>query len=100
MFKMEITMNEDKVLQDRTYNLTDIYSTIDKKLERYHIKKVEDGVYVGTGSQHDFALFGKAILDLKNKEWFLPYVAKWLLYDGKSVEDVAEHYRGKSKVRM
>lgn len=99
MLKMEIAIDDKKIVNDNRYNPSDVHNELERTLQFYHLKKESDGVYVGNGTQHDFAFFGKAILDLKKQDWFLPYVSKWLFYSGNSVEDVAEHYLRKSGLK-
>lgn len=80
----------------RTAN-ADMNERIDLVADRHHLKKAEYGVYIGTGSQHDFARFGRTMLDLKEIDGFLSSVEEWLFYEGEHVQDVAEHYRKKEK---
>ena len=105
MFKMEIALDEQKILQDGKYAPEDISKSIDKLFSSLRIEKQGDGLYSG-GAGGDFAGYGNAILFLKEKTWFMSYVDKWLWYNSKGsnhvedfqVEDLAAHY--KSKVGM
>lgn len=73
---------------------------IDRIADRHHLKRAGQGVYIGTGSQHDFAHFGRTILELKEISGILSSVEEWLFYEGEHVEDVAEHYRVKRGKRL
>ena len=102
MFKMEIALNEEKILRDGIYSPADISSRIDKLFQHYHIEKQGDGLYVGG----DWADHGVTIMYLNDKAWFMPYVEKWLWYkskgttisDGFVVEDLAAHYKKKGLI--
>ena len=56
--------------------------------------------YCGTGMARDYGTFGRIITTLKDKEWFMNYLVKWLWYnsdDGENetdftVEDELYHY--------
>ncbi|MGL5253997.1 MAG: hypothetical protein ACRC9L_03150 [Brevinema sp.] len=68
---------------------------IDRITDRYGLQRTEQGVYIGTGSQHDFARFGRAILAIKEIDGILSSAEEWLFFEGDTVEDVVEHYRKK-----
>lgn len=100
MFKMEISLNSNKIIQEGL-NPAYINEQIDDLMQSLDIKKAGDGVFVGTGSPHDFAHFGVAITSLGEEEWLLPYMDKWLWFNSKGspreddyvIEDVADYYR-------
>lgn len=93
---MEIQFDIKQVTADWLYNIDDFTRYIDALFERHHLKKLQDGVYEGSHSEHDFAHFGKVILKLKKEAWFMKYVSKWLFYTGDSVEDILLHYQSKA----
>ncbi len=49
---------------------------------KYHFPKqtLPDGTvcYCGTGMARDYGTFGRIITTLKDKEWFMAYLVKWL----------------------
>lgn len=58
------------------------------------------GLLLQDGWARDYGTFGRIITTLKDKEWFMAYLVKWLWYnsdDGENetdftVEDVLYHY--------
>lgn len=99
MFKMEITLDEQKILQEGKYDPAEISRCIDSLFQSLHIEKQGEGVFFGG----DYAGHGSAILCLKKQPWFMPYVDKWLWYNSKGsnrvedfvVEDVAAQLKRK-----
>ena len=80
-----------------------IESRLDKGFLKYGLSKEKyiDGTicYKSMNSAKDYAVFGKLIYSLHDKEWFIPYVEKWLWYNGDygdngnvNVEDLLYHY--------
>lgn len=70
MFKMEISLDNSKIIKEGVYNPADIQSRIDRLMQSLNIKKTQEGVFVSTGSLHDFAHFGVAITSLSEKNGF------------------------------
>ncbi len=62
--------------------------------------------YSGKGKKYDYGNFGHLIITLKTKEWFLPYLEKWLWYNSDegvnendyTIEDVLYFYTKKESV--
>ena len=104
MLKVEIKLNEKKIEYDARYSISSIYQAIDKAFAKYDFRKekLSDGTvcYYGNGNARDYGTFGRITTSLKDKEWFTPYLTKWLWYnsdDGESendfcIEDVLYHY--------
>lgn len=104
MLKLEIKFNEAKMQADHKYAPEAIYAALDKAFDKYHFRKetLTDGTicYLGNGMPRDYGAFGRLITTLKDKEWFMTYLVKWLWYnsdDGENesdfaVEDVLYHY--------
>lgn len=104
MLKLEIKLDEGKILADQRYKVESIYQAIEKAFLNYNLKKIQepDGTFcfVGNGNPKDYGAFGCIITSLKEKAWFMDYVTKWVWYnsdDGESeddfaVEDVLYHY--------
>jgi len=80
--------------------------SVDKAFQKCSFRKEvqSDGTicYYGNGASKDYGIFERLITTLKGKDWFMPYVTKWLWYnsdDGEdendfTVEDVLLHYAG------
>lgn len=104
MLKLEIKLDDEKVRAEQKYSPAAIYSVLDKAFLKHHFRKEElaDGTlcYYGNGLARDYGTFGRLITSLKDKNWFVPYLVKWLWYnsdDGENeenfaVEDVLYHY--------
>ena len=104
MLKLEIKFGDAKIQANRKYAPETIYAAVDRAFAKYHFPKqtLPDGTvcYCGTGMARDYGTFGRIITTLKDKEWFMAYLVKWLWYnsdDGENetdftVEDVLYHY--------
>ena len=104
MLKLEIKLDEKKILDDQRYKADSIYQALEKAFLRYNLKKIQepDGTicFMGTGNPKDYGAFGCIITSLKEKEWFMDYVTKWVWYnsddveseDEFAIEDVLYHY--------
>ncbi len=107
MLKMEMRLDVKRMLADGKYSPESIYATVDKFFVKHRFRKEElpDGTicYQGNGLPSDYGVFGRIITSLKDKEWFMAYLVKWLWYnsdDGETendytVEDVLYHYTRK-----
>lgn len=110
MLKLEIRMDDEKIIMEKRYNTESIYQALTKTFTNYHLKEenAPDGtvVFYGTGNPKDYGAFGSIITALREKEWFMDYVTRWVWYnsdDGEneedfSVEDVLYHYTKKESV--
>ncbi len=104
MLKMEIRFNDSQITADSRYTPAAICDAVDRAFSKYHFRKeiLSDGTicYYGNGQSRDYGIFGRLITTLKDKDWFVPYLVKWLWYnsdDGDdemdfTVEDVLYHY--------
>ena len=104
MIKLEMKLNDNRIKSDAKHTPQEIYSAIDKVFSKYSFKKAQlaDGTlsYSGTGVPTDFGAFANLVIFLKKKDWFMPYLDKWLWFnsdDGVSeddfvVEDILYHY--------
>ena len=89
---------------EHKYAPESIYAALDKSFTKYGFRRetLSDGTicYYGNGMPRDYGTFGRLITTLKDKEWFMAYLVKWLWYnsdDGENetdfiVEDVLYHY--------
>ena len=110
MLKLEIKLDEQKILRHNEYKPQDIYAAINRAFSKYHFLKEtcpdETIIFHGNGNPKDYGTFGRLITTLKDKEWFIKYVTKWIWYnsdDGEdendfSVEDVLYHYTRRESV--
>lgn len=110
MLKIEMKLNEDKIQKDNKYNLESILKKIDCAFGYYDFRKekLADGTicFYGRGRRHDYASFGRLIINLKNEDWFVSNVTKWLWFnsdrgqseDDYSVEDILYYFTKKESV--
>lgn len=104
MLKLEIKLNDMQIAAEKKYSADDIRAAIDRAFSKYSFRKEVqmDGTicYYGNGAARDYGVFGRLITTLKDKEWFMSYLVKWLWYnsddgeneDDYTVEDVLYHY--------
>ncbi|MEG2814020.1 MAG: hypothetical protein RSA79_05400 [Oscillospiraceae bacterium] len=100
MLKVEIVMDEEKILAEGKYSLEDIYFTIDELFAKKNLKKIDNGVYSDNGSDQDYANLWINISALRKAEWFMSNTKKWLWYnsdDGNdesdfSIEDLKSYF--------
>jgi len=110
MIKMEIRMDDEKILEERKYRLEAVYEAIDKVFGYWNFKgeKTSSGsvMYKDNGSDRDLGRFFSIVNALKKKEWFMGNVSVWILYDSDdsdspedfAMEDLAAHYARKKAV--
>ena len=108
MLKLEIKMDEDKIEMEQRYSITSIYQTLQQMFAQHSLNQTiaPDGtvIFYGNGNPQDYGAFGCMITSLKEKDWFMDYVIKWVWYnsdDGEneedfSIEDVLYHYTKKA----
>lgn len=107
MIKMQIIMDEEKIISEKKYNLAKIYETLDDYfVNQLRIPKENDGFYVGSGAKGDFGNFGLAMWTLGKKAWFMDNVATWLYFNSEDsdnpddfvVEDFKEFCKQKYQI--
>jgi hypothetical protein len=92
MIKMQIIMNEEKILEEKRYNLKKIQDALDNFfLENLHLEKGEDGFYLGSGAKTDFGNFGRAMWTLSKKAWFLENIDTWLYFNSDDSDDPEDY---------
>jgi hypothetical protein len=88
MIKMQIIMDEDKIVREGKYSLDKIHRVLDDYfVEKLHTVKTDDGFYVGTGAKGDFGNFGLAMWTLGKKAWFMDNVKTWLYFNSEGSDD-------------
>ena len=110
MLKLEMKLNDNRILQAAKYQPDSIHNAVDKAFSKYQFKRevLSDGTicYYSNGRSKDYGAFGRLITTLKDKEWFLPYLDKWLWYNSDDsdnendyvVEDILYHYTKKESI--
>ena len=104
MLKLEIKISNS------CKDIESIEARLDKGFLKYGLIKdvYLDGTicYKSTNSKKDYAIFGMLIYSLHDKNWFIPYVEKWLWYNSDNsedendynVEDLLYHYTKKGSI--
>jgi len=88
MIKMQIIMDDAKILQEKKYSLEKIYAALDDYfINKLHINKGDDGFYIGSGAKGDFGNFGLAMWTLGKKAWFMDNVTTWLYFNSEDSDD-------------
>ena len=110
MLKLEMKLDIERIERAQKYSPQAIQTSVDNAFGKYgYLKETQpDGTicYYGVGAAKDYGIFGRLITTLKDKDWFMPYVSKWLWYnsdDGENendfaVEDVLFHYSGRESI--
>ncbi|MGC6174921.1 hypothetical protein [Lacrimispora sp. 38-1] len=68
MLKLEIKLDENKIIEDHRYKVESIYQALDESFAKFHLRKEvkQDGTifYYGTGRSNDYGAFGCIITSL------------------------------------
>ena len=84
MFKMEIQMDEEKILREDKINLVKVYAALDKIFAEHGLKKegkAADGTitYTSNDARKGFGAMCAASIQLDRQYWFVPNCKKYLL---------------------
>ena len=82
-FKVEILLNEEKIIADHEYKPETLYTYIRDMFRQYHLKEVQTEtpnhiIFVDRGTNKDMAGLASAAIDLHNSDWFPKYAEKFL----------------------
>ena len=100
-YKVEIKLDDEKIRQEKKYDLDSIYNTIRQWFNEKSIDEVvsNDKSLIFTSSRQDDNAYGCFALikcRLMRCKWFRPYVSKMLWYntdEGDGFEDVLYEYK-------
>lgn len=86
MFKMEIQMDEEKILREDKINLLKVYAALDKICSEHGLKKegkADDGTitYTTNDKRKGFGAMVAASIQLDRQYWFVPNCKKHLWSD-------------------
>lgn len=110
MLKLEMKLNNNRIQQAAKYQPEAVLGAVDKAFSKYQFRRevLADGTicYYGNGMAKDYGTFGRLITTLKDKDWFMPYLDKWLWYNSDDcenendfvVEDILYHYTKKESI--
>ncbi len=93
-FKVEIELDDEKILAEDKYELSDIYAAIRHMFAKQDIPEVDSDshmiVFVSTKTDDkEFAKFGLVEMSLMDSKWFRPYVKKMFWYNA---DDGTDYY--------
>ena len=85
-FKVEILIDEEKVIADKVYEPETMYEYIKDMFRQYHLKEVETDkpnhiVFTDVGTNKDMAGLASAAMDLYDMEWFKKYAKEFYWYE-------------------
>lgn len=96
MLKLEIKLDEEKIREAGKYAPDSLRQTLIQAFAKQQLDSAvePDGTlfFVGRGQAGDYGCFGKMITTLKNQQWFMEYVVRWIWYnsvDGENEDDFA-----------
>ena len=108
MLKLEIKLDEEKIREAGRYAPASLRQTLIPAFAKQQLDPVTepDGTlfFVVRGQARNYCCFGKMITTLKNQQWFMEYVVRWIWYnsdDGENendfaIEDVLKHYTNRA----
>ena len=78
MLKLEIKLDENKILADQKYKVESIYQALEQAFAKYRLNKTQepDGTlcFFGNGNPKDYGAFGCIITSLKELVCSLPII--------------------------
>jgi hypothetical protein len=88
MIKMQIVMDDDKIVREGKYSAVKLHASIDDfMVEKLGFQKGSDGFYYGRGTRSDYSHFGIAMTTLGKKRWFMDNVDIWLYFNSDDSTD-------------
>jgi hypothetical protein len=82
MIKMQIVMDDDKIVREGIYNVNKLHASIDDfMVSSLGLVKGDGGFYYGRGASSDYSHFGIAMTTLGKKQWFMDNVDTWLYFN-------------------
>jgi len=93
--KIEIELDDAKIVADGKYEVDEVYRRLESVLKSQGLKYDGVGCVSGYGTQNDYAYCININLELKDKDWFMPYVKKWHWYTEHGCNDGIKHYARK-----
>ena len=102
-YKVEIVIDEEKVINDDIYDPKEMYEFIRNMYKRSDLaesttENPEHLIFADKARNRDYGALGKAMLDLYYSDWFLNYAKKlfWHNNVNESVEDVLKQLGNKT----
>lgn len=91
MLKLVIAFDEEKIREEQVCTVAMLYTKIDRAIQKAHLRKVKDGIYMDAGNPMDLARLFGIIAWLKQMEWFHRYAARMDWYNDRmgTVKNIA-----------
>ena len=94
-YKVEIVIDEEKVINDDIYDPKEMYEYIKNMFRRFDLPEIKTDkpyhlIFTDKGRSRDYGALGRTIFDLYEYEWFKKYAVKFKFYDliSGSCEDI------------
>lgn len=102
LYKVEIELDDEKILADDKYYVEDIYAMIRKWFADEGIHEVENDNHMlvfasNKDDDKEFARFGLVETELMDSKWFRPYVKKFMWYNRLRGKDYKENILAEDK---
>lgn len=81
MLKLVIALDEEKIREEQVCTVEMLYAKIDRAIQKAHLRKVKDGIYMDIGNPMDLTRFFGIIAWLKQMEWFHRYAVRMDWYN-------------------
>ena len=85
MYQIEIKLNKDKIEKSSPYSYEKTYNTLIKMFDYFKFKNVSNDentlIFPDNDKNSDYSAFGKLIIELLGKHWFVDYVDEFNLYE-------------------
>ncbi|MBR4982293.1 MAG: hypothetical protein IKY94_07015 [Lachnospiraceae bacterium] len=88
MMSMTIVMDETKIKEQSNLTINETYERLEQIAKQNNISVFDKSNYKAQNSKNSFVDFGKMVLLLRNKSWFLPFVSVWIWDENGDEEDV------------
>jgi hypothetical protein len=85
-YKIEIELDDDKIISDNIYVLESIYENIREMFADEEISEIKTNAHMlvfasNKSDDKELARFGLIETTLIEEDWFMPYVTKMMWYD-------------------
>lgn len=96
----KIVLNEDKILSEDKYDLTEIYETIDSVATQFNFTKQDKYTYIVKNDKNALSNIGNFCWGfLMKTNWFYENVKEWLyLQSEEGNEDMIQYLRTREKI--
>lgn len=94
-YKVEIVIDEEKVINDDIYDPKEMYEFIRNMFKRFDLAEIKTDkpyylIFADKGRNRDYGALWRVILDLYDMDWFKNYAVKYFWHNKSngSIEDI------------